>query len=62
MVNDLSTDEDIIRRIESYNLFQFPTERITRNLLSVCLKHLHGLDNEAIIKLIAHGPIGTVKQ
>lgn len=55
-------DKEIIERVVSENLFQFPTERMIRNLASVCVKRLHCLDDMTLIGVIAHSPVEVAKQ
>ena len=38
------TDKEIVNEIVNNNLFQYPTERMIKNLAGVCLKRLHELD------------------
>ena len=41
MTDENLSDQEIIDRVVSENLFQFPTERMIRNLAGVCVKRLH---------------------
>lgn len=45
MTDENLSDQEIIDRVVSENLFQFPTERMIRNLAGVCVKRLHCLDD-----------------
>ena len=40
MMQGLS-DKEIIQEIEKDNLYQYPTDKMIRNITSVCLKRLH---------------------
>ncbi|MCF0230403.1 MAG: DUF1819 family protein [Parasporobacterium sp.] len=55
-------DSEIINRIFEDNLFQFPTERMVKNLAGVCLKRLHALDDMNLVNQVAHGPSEDAKQ
>lgn len=62
IVDENLSDEEIVNRVVTDNLFQFPTERMTKNLANVCLKRLHGLDDMTMIGVIAHSPTEVAKQ
>lgn len=50
----LSNDE-VIAKIKSENLIQYPTERMVGNIARVCCKRIDAVDDEAIIRIIASG-------
>lgn len=56
------TDEEIINKVAEENLFQFPTERMIKNIAGVCIKRLRGLDDMTLINTIAHAPVENAKQ
>lgn len=56
------TDKEIQDEIKQNNLFQFPTERMISNIVSVCLRRLHYLDDPTLIQIIAYDPFDTAKQ
>ena len=56
------TDEEIINKVVLSNLFQFPTERMIRNLTCACIKRLHCLNNKLLIDVIAYAPTEEAKQ
>lgn len=60
--DDLLSDEEAVQRVVSENLFQFPTEKTIKNIAKVCLKRLHGLNDDSLIKTIAHAPVEDAKQ
>ena len=62
MTDENLSDQEIIDRVVSENLFQFPTERMIRNLAGVCVKRLHCLDDMTLIGVIAHSPVEVAKQ
>lgn len=56
------TDEEIILKVFDENLFQYPTERMLKNLASVCLKRLHAMEDKDLIKVVANSPVEVSKQ
>ena len=62
IVDENLSDEEIVNRVVTDNLFQFPTERMIKNLANVCLKRLHGLDDMTMIGVIAHSTAEVAKQ
>lgn len=56
------SDEEIIKQIMDENLFQYPTEKSVRNLSGVCLKRLHALNDESLVRAIAVQSSETAKQ
>lgn len=55
-------DKEIIDRIVDENLFQNPTERMLKNLATVCIKRLHGLGDDSLVEAIAKQPVDIAKQ
>ena len=49
------SDDKIIERIVSENLFQYPTNRMVRNIASVCVKRLNALGSPELERIIATG-------
>lgn len=58
---DLPRDE-IIERIKSENLFQFPTEKMVVSIARTCFRRLDALASDALVQLLAEAPMGTAKQ
>ncbi len=56
------TDEEAIEEIYESNLFQYPTEKMIKNLSRVCLKRIHLLDDERLTYIIAKGSSNSAKQ
>ena len=56
------SDDEIISKVVDENLFQFPTERMIKNIAGVCIKRLRGLDDMTLINTIAHAPVENAKQ
>lgn len=55
-------DEEIVERIISDNLFQYPTERSIRKIASCCIKRLKALNDESLVKAIGSQPSDVSKQ
>ncbi|WP_022775137.1 DUF1819 family protein [Butyrivibrio sp. AE2015] len=62
IVDERLSDEEIISKVVDENLFQFPTERMIKNIAGVCIKRLRGLDDLTLINTIAHAPVENAKQ
>lgn len=55
-------DKEISEKIVSENLFQYPTERTINRAVTSCLKRLHALGDELLVRVIAELDSGTAKQ
>ena len=49
------SDEEIVEHIASENLIQYPTDRMVRNIASVCVKRLNAMDSPVLERIIAEG-------
>ena len=56
------SDNEIIGKVVSDNLFQFPTERMIENLAKVCVRRLNALDDTTLVDAIANDSIDDAKQ
>ena len=56
------TEREIIDRIERENLFQYPTEKMLRNIASACVRRLKAMNDPDLITAIAVQPSDTAKQ
>lgn len=56
------SDREIIDTVVRDNLFQFPTEKMIKNLAGVCVKRLHALDDEELVDAIANQSSFAAKQ
>lgn len=54
--------EEILEKVRSENLFQFPTERMVPSILKTCLRRMDGMDSAELVDLLANGSIETAKQ
>jgi len=61
LLEGISHDE-VIKRIVSDNLFQYPTEKSTRQMAKTCLKRLDCLGDDSLVKAIANQPSEVAKQ
>lgn len=57
----LSADE-VVERIVSDNLFQYPTEKSVRKMALACLRRLDSLQDETLVQAIATQPSEVAKQ
>lgn len=57
----LSKDE-ILAKIKSDNLFQYPTERKVNDITYACIRRLETLDSLQLISELAHGDVEIAKQ
>lgn len=55
-------DEAVIERVASENLIQYPTDRMVRNIASVCVKRLNALGSPALERIIASGETEAAAQ
>ena len=54
--------DEIIERIKTENLFQFPTERMIASIAGSCFKSIEALESETLIEYLAHAPAEVAKQ
>ena len=55
-------DEQIIYTIEEENLFQYPTEKMIRQMAKTCISRLKCLKDDELVSAIANQPSETAKQ
>ncbi len=61
MIDGLSDDE-IVQRIVTENLFQYPTERSVKRMANACVKRLRGMEDMTLVNAIATKPIDVSRQ
>lgn len=61
MLEEIS-DAEIIERIYTENLFQYPTEKSVKRMAKTCVKRLHELNDKTLIQALATQPIDIAKQ
>lgn len=59
---DGMTDKEVIKKIMSENLFQYPTEKSVRSMTNTCLSRLHAIYDSFLVQAIATQPAETSKQ
>ena len=62
LLDEGKTDEQIIRKVAENNLFQYPTERMIKNITQVCLNRFHNTDNQEWIDIVANDSADAAKQ
>ena len=56
------SDKEIVERIVSDNLFQYPTEKSLVKMANACIRRLNSVENVTLISAIADLPSSTSKQ
>lgn len=54
--------QDIIEKIKSENLFQFPTERMITSIAGTCFRRIEALDSETLVYHLANAQAEVAKQ
>ena len=62
LISEGLSQEEIMNRIVSENLFQYPTEKSVRKMVSGCIRRLEALEDESLVKAIAEQPSDVSKQ
>ena len=62
LVSEGLNDEQVVDRITSDNLFQYPTEKTVRRMALTCLRRLKALDDPDLVTAIASQPSDVSKQ
>lgn len=62
LLNEGYNSEEVVERIISDNLFQYPTEKSIRRMAISCLKRLNALEDDYLIEAIATQPSSVAKQ
>lgn len=62
LLNEGLSSEEVVERIISENLFQYPTEKSLRRMANVCLKRLNSLEDDSLVEAIATEPSNVSKQ
>lgn len=63
LISDESlSDEEAVDAVVIDNLFQFPTERMIKNIANACVRRLRVIDDDRLIDIIAHQPMDVAKQ
>lgn len=56
------SDEEIVNEISAGNLFQFPTERMVKNIAKVCVRRLRNINSDEMVYAIANYSADIGKQ
>ena len=62
LMTELQSDEEVIKRIISENLFQYPTEKSLNQITRDCLTRLLALEDDSLVQAIANLDSETGKQ
>lgn len=62
LMNQGLSREEIFKKIEEENLFQFPTERMISSMVGTCFKRIDALGSEALVYHLANAPAEVAKQ
>ena len=54
--------DEILEKIKTENLFQFPTERMISTITKTCFKRIDALQSENLIENLAHSSVDVAKQ
>ena len=55
-------DKKVLEEIVNNNLFQYPTERMIKNIASVCLNRFKETDSKELIHIVATESSDVAKQ
>ena len=61
-VDEGLSDKEIVEKVLEENLFQFPTEKSIKNIANGCLRRLNSVQDEDLVRTIAHSPMENAKQ
>ncbi len=62
LLADGCSDEEAAARIVSGNLYQYPTEKSLPRMARCCLKRLHALGDDSLVRVVAEAPAEEGKQ
>lgn len=62
LLHEGCSSEEVVERIISDNLFQYPTEKSVRKMALACLRRLNALDNNSLVEAIAMQSSDVAKQ
>ena len=62
LLHEGCSSEEVVERIISDNLFQYPTEKSVRKMALACLRRLDALENNSLVEAIATQPSDVAKQ
>lgn len=62
LIKEGKSDEQIIQEVTDNNLFQYPTERMIKNITQVCLNRFNKANSHEWIDIVANDSAGAAKQ
>lgn len=62
LISEGCNSKEVVDRIASDNLFQYPTEKSVRNIALACLRRLEALGDKSLVEAIATQPSDVAKQ
>lgn len=62
LLHEGCSSEEVVERIISDNLFQYPTEKSVRKMALACLRRLDALEDHSLVEAIATQPSDVAKQ
>ena len=62
LLDEGMSETEVIEEIVNDNLFQFPTERMVKNLARVCVRRLKLFDDDSMVRAVALQPFDVAKQ
>lgn len=62
LIHEGCNHEEVVERIVSDNLFQYPTEKSVRKMALSCLRRLDALEDNSLVEAIATQPSDVAKQ
>ena len=54
--------DEILEKVKSDNLFQFPTERMITRFAETCFRRISALDSDTLVYYLANAPVEVAKQ
>lgn len=62
LIKEGKSDEQIIQEVTDNNLFQYPTERMIKNITQVCLNRFNKANSQDLIDIVANDSADAAKQ
>lgn len=62
LIKEGKSDEQIIQEVTDNNLFQYPTERMIKNITQVCLNRFNKANSQELIDIVANDSADAAKQ
>lgn len=62
LIKEGKSDEQIIQEVAENNLFQYPTERMIKNITQVCLNRFNKTNSQELIDIVANDSADAAKQ